>query len=289
MNKVRVCRSRDVTDIPLHRQLYESLLLATERDESGGLRADGSARRTRVTLGLHPRVSRSRWGVDSMTRLRATVASYVGVLLYASFIFLGAWRLMYWQALLYVATALVGATLSSLLVPSGSDITAERASKAAAGQDWDKRILGAYFLVSVVTFVIAGLDSGRFGWSGAVPLGVTVAGVVLMLLGQLIFAVAKRQNQFFSSTVRIQHERGHRVCDTGLYQYVRHPGYLGMLIALLAFPLLINSYWAFIPAACGAALLLIRTAIEDRVLTAELPGYREYAARTRWRLIPAVF
>ncbi|NTU82465.1 MAG: isoprenylcysteine carboxylmethyltransferase family protein [Chloroflexales bacterium] len=188
-----------------------------------------------------------------------------------------------------MAIALIGATLSNALVPRGSDITVERASHAAAGQTWDKRILGAYFLVSVVTFVIAGLDSGRFGWSGPVPLGVTIAGVVLMLLGQIIFAVAKRQNAFFSSTVRIQTERGHRICDTGLYRYVRHPGYLGMLISLLAFPLLINSYWAFVPTVVGAVLLLIRTVIEDRVLTEELPGYREYVARTRWRLIPAVF
>ena len=221
--------------------------------------------------------------------LKAIVASYVGVLLYASLIFLAAWKLVYWQALLYVGIVLIGATLSNALVPRGSDLTVERASNAAAGQTWDKRILAAYFLVSAVTFVIAGLDSGRFGWSGPVPLGVTIAGVVLMLLGQIIFAVAKRQNTFFSSTVRIQSERGHRVCDTGLYHYVRHPGYLGMLIALLAFPLQINSYWAFVPAAVGAGLLLIRTAIEDRVLTAELPGYRDYAARTRWRLIPGVF
>ena len=224
-----------------------------------------------------------------MSKLRAIVASYVGVLLYASFIFLAAWKLVYWQALLYVVVALIGTTISNALVPRGSDLTAERASNAAAGQTWDKRLLGAYFLVVVVTFVIAGLDSGRFGWSGPVPLGVTIAGVILTLLGQIIFAVAKRQNAFFSSTVRIQSERGQRVCDSGLYRYVRHPGYLGMLVALLALPLLINSYWAFVPTAFAAVLLLIRTAIEDKMLAAELPGYREYVARTRWRLIPAVF
>jgi len=228
-------------------------------------------------------------GVHGMSRLKAILASYVGVLLYASFIFLGAWKLVYWQALLYVVIALIGATLSNALVPRGSDLTVERASTAAAGQRWDKHILAVYFLLSVVTFMIGGLDSGRFGWSGPVPLGVTIAGIVLMLLGQIIFAAAKRQNAFFSSTVRIQSERGHRVCESGLYHYVRHPGYLGMLIALLAFPLLINSYWAFVPAVFGAVLLLIRTVIEDRVLTEELPGYRDYVARTRWHLIPGVF
>jgi protein-S-isoprenylcysteine O-methyltransferase Ste14 len=231
----------------------------------------------------------NRQPVDRMSRLKAIVASYIGVLLFASLIFLGAWKLAYWQGLLYVVVALIGTTLSNALVPKGSDITVERASNAAAGQAWDKRLLGAHFLVSAVMFVIAGMDSGRFGWSGPFLLGVTIAGVVLMLLGQIIFAVAKRQNAFFSSTVRIQSERGHRVCDTGLYHYVRHPGYLGMLISLLAVPLLINSYWAFVPALFGGLLLLIRTLIEDSMLTEQLPGYREYAAHTRWRLIPAVF
>jgi protein-S-isoprenylcysteine O-methyltransferase Ste14 len=136
---------------------------------------------------------------------------------------------------------------------------------------------------------MAGLDSGRFGWTGDVPVGVTVAGAILMLLGQTLFAVAKRENAFFSSTVRIQTERGHQVCDQGLYRVVRHPGYLGMLISLLAFPLVMNSYWAFVPAAIGATLLVVRTVLEDRFLINDLPGYREYANTTRWKLLPGLF
>jgi protein-S-isoprenylcysteine O-methyltransferase Ste14 len=149
--------------------------------------------------------------------------------------------------------------------------------------------LGAYFLVSMVAFVTAGLDSGRFGWSGEVPVAVTVAGVVLMLFGQVIFAMAMRENEFFSSTVRLQLERGHRVCDTGLYRLVRHPGYLGMLLSLLAFPMVMGSYWAFVPIAFGAVLLILRTVLEDRLLLDALPGYADYVAKTRWRLVPMVF
>jgi protein-S-isoprenylcysteine O-methyltransferase Ste14 len=225
----------------------------------------------------------------AMGKTKAIIGSYAGVLLYAGVVFLGAWRLAYWQGFLYVALAVVGTTLSHLLVRSDSDITIERARRARAGQTWDRRLLGGYFIVSIATFLIAGLDSGRFGWSGNVPLGVTIAGVVLMLLGQIIFAVAKRQNAFFSSTVRIQTERGHQVCDTGLYRFVRHPGYSGMLMSLLAFPLVMNSYWAFVPAFLGAVLLIARTVREDRFLMRELSGYHDYADRTRWRLVPRVF
>jgi protein-S-isoprenylcysteine O-methyltransferase Ste14 len=224
-----------------------------------------------------------------VSNAKAVVASYVGVLVYASLVFLGAWKLVYWQGLLYVALAVVGTTMSHALVPAGSEITANRAREASAGQMWDKRLLGVSLIVSVVMFVTAGLDSGRFGWSGRVPLVVTVAGAALMLAGQAVFALAKRDNEFFSSTVRIQTERDHRVCDTGLYASVRHPGYLGMLMSLLAFPLVMNSYWAFIPAVLGAIVLVARTVLEDRFLTAELPGYSEYVARTRWRLVPGVF
>lgn len=224
-----------------------------------------------------------------MSKSRAIVASYVGVVLYASIIFIAAGKLAYWQGLLYLALALIGTTLNHVLAKPGSDIAAVRANEAREGESWDKRLLGASFAISTVMFVIAGLDSGRFGWTGAVPLAVTVTGVVLMLLGQTIFAVARRQNEFFSATVRIQEERGHRVCDTGLYRYVRHPGYLGMLMSLLAFPLVLNSYWSFIPALLGAGVLVLRTALEDRFLTGNLQGYAQYTTITRWRLAPFIF
>jgi protein-S-isoprenylcysteine O-methyltransferase Ste14 len=224
-----------------------------------------------------------------MGQTKAVLVSYMGVLVYSALVFVGAWKIAYWQGLLYVVLALVGTTMSHISVSAGSSITNDRAREAGAGLDWDKRLLAAYFLVNVVTFLTAGLDSGRFGWTGAVPVAVTVAGAILMLLGQALFAMAKRENAFFSSTVRIQTERGHHVCDDGLYAVVRHPGYLGLLISQISFPLVMNSYWAFVPAGIGATLLIVRTVLEDRFLVAKLSGYRDYANRTRWRLIPGLF
>jgi protein-S-isoprenylcysteine O-methyltransferase Ste14 len=224
-----------------------------------------------------------------MSKTRAIVASYVGVIAYAGFLFAGAWKLAYWQGILYLALALVGTTVSHLLVPADSDLTAERARGAKSGEAWDRKLLGGLFLANIATFVTAGLDSGRFSWSGRVPIAVTVVGAAMMLLGQVLFALAKRENAFFSSTVQVQDGRGHEVCDSGLYRVVRHPGYLGMLLSMIAFPLVTNSYWAFVPTALAAGLLLARTVLEDRFLTRELPGYTEYAARVRWRLVPGVF
>ena len=224
-----------------------------------------------------------------MTRARAIAGSYVGVLVFAAFVFLGAGKLAYRQGLVYLALALAGTTLNHLLVREDPDLTVDRAARAREGEPWDKRILSAYALVTLVTFVVAGLDSGRYGWSGDVPVGVAIVGAAIMVAGQVVFAVAKRENTFFSSTVRIQADRGHRVCDTGVYRVVRHPGYVGMLLSLLAFPLVLEAYAAFAPAALGAALLVVRTWLEDRFLKERLAGYTAYAERTRWRLVPRVF
>ena len=221
--------------------------------------------------------------------MKAIVASYVGVLFFVGLVFLGAGKIAYWPGVLYLVLALAGVTLSHILVPAGSTITADRAREAQAGQSWDKRLLGVYFLVNIVTFLTAGMDSGRFHWTGDVPIGVPLVGAVLMLLGQTLFAVAKRENAYFSSTVRIQAERGHQVCDTGLYRFVRHPGYLGMLASQLAFPLVMNSYWAIVPAGIGASVLVVRTVLEDRFLVEHLPGYADYTRRTRRKLLPGLF
>ena len=99
----------------------------------------------------------------------------------------------------------------------------------------------------------------------------------------------QRVNRFFSGTVRIQTERGHRVVTGGPYRFVRHPGYLGGVISYLAMPLILGSAWAYIPAAVGMAVTAIRAALEDRTLKKELPGYLEYTQATRYRLIPGIW
>ena len=96
-------------------------------------------------------------------------------------------------------------------------------------------------------------------------------------------------NPFFEKTVRIQTDRGHRVIDSGPYAYVRHPGYVGFLGWIFSTPLLLSSASAFVPALLAVILLVIRTALEDRTLRAELPGYAEYTDRVRFRLIPGIW
>jgi protein-S-isoprenylcysteine O-methyltransferase Ste14 len=96
-------------------------------------------------------------------------------------------------------------------------------------------------------------------------------------------------NRFFSSVVRVQADRGHSIVTSGPYTYVRHPGYLGMLMSYPFVSLAIGSWWALIPGALCFAIVLRRAMLEDAYLQRHLPGYREYAGSVAHRLIPGVW
>jgi protein-S-isoprenylcysteine O-methyltransferase Ste14 len=96
-------------------------------------------------------------------------------------------------------------------------------------------------------------------------------------------------NTFFSTTYRLQEDRGHAVASSGPYRVVRHPGYVGTIAFELATPIMLGSLWALMLGGLGALLIVVRTALEDRTLQEELPGYAEYTQRTRYRLLPKVW
>ena len=101
--------------------------------------------------------------------------------------------------------------------------------------------------------------------------------------------LGKAVNKFFEPSVRIQTDRGHHVIDTGPYAIIRHPGYAFGFAFFLGIPLALGSLWGLIPAIIMSALLVVRTVLEDRTLQNELPGYKQYAERVRYRLVPGVW
>jgi protein-S-isoprenylcysteine O-methyltransferase Ste14 len=120
-------------------------------------------------------------------------------------------------------------------------------------------------------------------------LWVSVLSLSLFVAGYVLGAYALIENRFFSGKVRIQTERNQQVVSSGPYRWMRHPGYAGALLAYFVTPLLLDSNWAFLPAVFLAICLVVRTHLEDRTLQAELPGYREYAQRVRYRLLPGIW
>jgi protein-S-isoprenylcysteine O-methyltransferase Ste14 len=168
------------------------------------------------------------------------------------------------------------------------ELTAERRN-IKAGKTWDKVIVTITVLLGpMAMWITAGLDD-RFQWSNEMfPLAFTT-GVAVAMLGAALIVWAMRSNRFFSSVVRIQKDRGHTVVSDGPYRFIRHPGYAGMSAFTLATPLILGSYWAFAPAAGTAAIILLRTALEDRTLHDELDGYTDYASKVRFRLLPGIW
>ena len=145
-------------------------------------------------------------------------------------------------------------------------------------------------LVLVVHWVLAGLDRGRFHWSDSVPVWLQIVGLVLLAAGYALCLWAMAENRFFSSVVRIQTDRGQHVISTGPYAVIRHPGYLAGIIIIVASGVALGSWLAaaLVSVAC-LPFLMYRAVTEDRVLQAELPGYRDYAERVRWRLCPGIW
>lgn len=132
--------------------------------------------------------------------------------------------------------------------------------------------------------IVAGLDH-CYAWSTDFPPWLNVVGLIWISLGYAFVSWAVAENRLFYRVALIRTDRGHVVCDSGPYQFVRHPGYAGNVIALPGLVLALDTLWALLPAAAALVVTVTRTALEDRTLQDELPGYRDYARRVRYRLI----
>ncbi len=187
--------------------------------------------------------------------------------------------------LLYGAFLLGFAIWATLRAPG---LMEERSHVAANVKSWDKVIGAIYTVLLLAMLITAGLDAGRFHPSQMPTVLEAVGALGLIPVGAWLMWITS-VNAYLSRWARIQDDRGHQVIMVGPYQYVRHPMYASTVLFVIFIPLLLGSWWALIPGGLIAVLYVIRTALEDRMLQAELPGYAEYAARVRYRLVPGVW
>jgi protein-S-isoprenylcysteine O-methyltransferase Ste14 len=213
----------------------------------------------------------------------------VGTIIFFLILFVSAGRINYWQGLIYVLIGLIMFSLNYTILRIDSELLTERSKPGSGTPKWDKLILGFSAFLTIFMYVVTGLDSGRYHWSPAVHWNLFLPGLLFIVSGQLLFLFAQKQNRFFSSTVRIQSERAHTVCETGLYKLIRHPAYLGMILQWIGFPLFFGSLWSVIPAILLIILQLIRTYLEDEKLKEELRGYIEYSQNTKYKILPYVW
>ena len=222
---------------------------------------------------------------------RRQVASYLLAipLFLALFLFLPAGTLAWVRGWLFVLAFLLSGALAVFwLWRVNPDIFAARSRIQPGTKGWDRTLLAVLLPAIVATFPVAALDDGRFHWS-RVPWWAIGLGYALLLAGMGLTAWAQAVNKFFEPGVRIQTDRGQTVIDTGPYAVVRHPGYVAACLLFVGIPLSLGSFWALIPAALASVLLVLRTRWEDRTLQAELPGYKGYTQRVRYRLIPGIW
>jgi len=154
----------------------------------------------------------------------------------------------------------------------------------------DRLILLTFMTTAFVGVpAVAALDVFHWQLLPRPPLVLASVGLVLFALGWTIIAVALRENPFAVSVVRLQNERQHTVIDTSLYSIVRHPMYAGNPLVNVGLSLWLGSYAAVLFAAIPLGLLMVRIGLEERFLRRELPGYREYASRVPYRLVPGLW
>jgi protein-S-isoprenylcysteine O-methyltransferase Ste14 len=221
---------------------------------------------------------------------RRLIASIVGTLLLfllCLFVPAGTWL---WPRgwLFFAVYVAAGVLISFYLRRVNPDVVAARANRHAGTKSWDRWVVGLLIAAIISIIVVAALDDGRLHWS-AMPWWICGIGYVPLLAGLAGITWAESVNKFFEPTVRIQTDRGHQVIDAGPYAIVRHPGYVSVLLLIIGMALSLGSYWALIPAAVTYLILVARTVLEDRTLQNELPGYKEYAQRVRYRLVPGVW
>ncbi|MGZ3322898.1 MAG: methyltransferase family protein, partial [Xanthobacteraceae bacterium] len=158
----------------------------------------------------------------------------------------------------------------------------------AAQKTWDKVFMATVFVLWTGWLVLMALDAVRFGWS-QMPVWAQALGAVLIALCMYVACLTFRENSYAAPVVKIARERGHRVVSSGLYAYVRHPMYAGALLFFIGTPLLLGSWFGLAAAPMLVVVLAARAVMEERMLAEELPGYRDYATRVRYRLVPGVW
>lgn len=191
-----------------------------------------------------------------------------------------------WATVITIAYYVFGTAF--VLLPKNPALLAERTGPKHGAKKWDTTIMILVGTIILVIYIVGGLDV-RNGWTRDFPAWAQIVGVIITLLGYTLVLRAIAANAFFSLIVRVQKDRGHTVATGGPYRFVRHPGYVGTLLAYIGTPMMLGSWWAIVLGVITAILIIVRTALEDKTLIAELDGYQEYAARVRYRLLPGVW
>jgi len=214
--------------------------------------------------------------------LRSLVIGVAGLGL---LLFLPAGTLDYWQAWALIAVFVLGSNAIGIYLSLYDPELLERRKQAgpkAETRPAQKIIISVLIAALIGMLVLSALDH-RFGWS-AMPAVASLAGDILVALGMYITFLVVRENTFSGANIKVFKDQ--KVISTGPYALVRHPMYTGTLLFTLAAPLALGSWWGFLPVLLAIPMMVWRILDEEKLLSAELPGYADYTRKVRYRLVP---
>jgi protein-S-isoprenylcysteine O-methyltransferase Ste14 len=227
---------------------------------------------------------------EPIDRRRLVTSTILSLLILVLCLFLPAGTWAWFKGWLFLVVIVGASVVITLYVRRvNPDVVAARVNRHTGTKRWDL-VLGMIFILPTMLAmpILAALDDGRYHWF-PVPWWGCALGYGLLIAGMAGVTWAESVNKFFEPSVRIQTDRGHHVIDTGPYAIVRHPGYVSGFLVFIGMALALGSLWALIPAILLCLLLVLRTVWEDQTLQEELAGYKEYAMRVRYRLVPGVW
>ncbi len=249
-------------------------------------RSDIRVRRSRISLRSMRATDLKRAMIVKLVIQTLVVYAIMAAILFGA---AGTWR---WpQAWVFIAEMIAtGVAIGIWLARHDPGLLAERMSPPLQrGQErLDKVFMLSVIVLWCAWLVLMAFDAVRFRWSH-LPAWAEPAGALLILVAMYACFLTFRENSFAAPVVRHQAERGQRVVTTGPYRWVRHPMYAGASLMFVAIPLLLGSGYGLAAAPVWIVLLSFRIPIEERMLREKLPGYEEYAARVRWRLVPGLW
>lgn len=203
-------------------------------------------------------------------------------------LFLPAGTIFWFQGWIYIIIMILFSTsLMTYLTKKDPDLLKARA-KTKATESWDKKLgwIGTPFYI--LMYILPGFDAVRFRWSN-LSLYINLIGFIGMILSVILFSLVLRENRYLSRVVEIQEERGHRVITTGPYRIIRHPMYLAVIFLYISHCIALGSLFSLIPCAFIIIMIILRTVREDKMLHEQLEGYKEYAQKTRYKIIPGIW
>ena len=222
--------------------------------------------------------------------IQVIVRIVMGILFFMAFFFItaGTWN---WPEawILVIIQFAVSTAMSIWLFKYNPELMKDRlAFMKKSAKKWDKVFMVSTIPLFLALLIIPGLDAVRYQWS-SVPLVVKIISFIVIAVGWYLIFRVMQENTYLSRVVEIQEDKGHETITTGPYKYVRHPMYVAAIAIMLAIPLALGSVYGVIPGVLLAVAFIIRTSLEDKTLYQELPGYEEYAQKTKYRIIPGIW